>query len=167
MVISLGICDFLKEIIPKCKIKWPNDIYADDDKIAGILIENSINGKRIESTVAGIGLNINQVQFPADIPNPVSLKTVTGKEYDTGLCLNQLLIKLDERYKRLIYGDIAEIKRDYITTLYRFREWHNYLTGTGLLFGMITSVTDSGCLQVEDQLLKIHKFSFKEIEFMP
>ncbi len=82
MALSLGICDFLKRFIPDCSIKWPNDIYVNDDKIAGILIENSIMGDKIESTIAGIGLNINQEKFLSDAPNPVSLSLITGKKYD-------------------------------------------------------------------------------------
>jgi BirA family biotin operon repressor/biotin-[acetyl-CoA-carboxylase] ligase len=112
MAISLGICDFLKGLIPVCKIKWPNDIYAGDDKIAGILIENSIIGSYIESTVAGIGLNINQVNFPAFLPNPVSLKLITGKDHDPYKCLKELAAFLDRRYKQLVSGETAEIKED-------------------------------------------------------
>ena len=66
MTISLGICDFLKRYIPGCSIKWPNDIYVNNDKIAGILIENFILGNKIENTIAGIGLNINQDKFSGD-----------------------------------------------------------------------------------------------------
>ena len=60
MAVSLGICDFIDSFFPGSKIKWPNDIYINDDKIAGILIENSVMGETIESTIAGIGININQ-----------------------------------------------------------------------------------------------------------
>jgi len=88
--ISLGIHDYLNTIISGCKIKWPNDIYAGDDKIAGILIENSLAGNAITSSVAGIGLNINQEVFSEQIPNPVSLKMITGINYDTDLCLKGL-----------------------------------------------------------------------------
>ncbi len=83
MTVSLGICDFLDRYCHGSTIKWPNDIYVKNDKIAGILIENSIMGEKIESSVAGIGLNINQDKFDPGIPNPVSLKMITGKEYDT------------------------------------------------------------------------------------
>ena len=81
---------FLRRYITDCSIKWPNDIYVKNDKIAGILIENSIIGDKIENTIAGIGLNINQNNFVSDAPNPVSLRMVTGKNYDLSNCLNQL-----------------------------------------------------------------------------
>lgn len=167
MAISLGITDFLKDIIPEGKIKWPNDIYAGNDKIAGILIENSIRGNNIESSVVGIGLNVNQVEFPSYLPNPVSLKLISGKDHDPGSSLNNLLVKLDRRYKQLISGKISEIKVEYLSCLYQGMEWHNYITGAGYLKGKIISVTGSGNLQVEDELKNIHEFSYKEIEFIP
>jgi BirA family biotin operon repressor/biotin-[acetyl-CoA-carboxylase] ligase len=77
MIVSLGICDFLRRYIPVCSIKWPNDIYVNNDKIAGILIENSILGNQIENTIAGIGLNVNQDKFYSDAPNPVSLSSLS------------------------------------------------------------------------------------------
>ena len=70
----------LSRYISGCTIKWPNDIYVNNDKIAGILIENSIMGDKIENTIAGIGLNINQNKFSSDAPNPVSLELITGTE---------------------------------------------------------------------------------------
>ncbi|MCX6329107.1 MAG: biotin--[acetyl-CoA-carboxylase] ligase, partial [Bacteroidia bacterium] len=87
MAVSLGICDFIDSFFPGSKIKWPNDIYIKNDKIAGILIENSILGETIENSVAGIGININQEKFSDVVPNPVSIKMVTGNEYDRVICL--------------------------------------------------------------------------------
>jgi BirA family transcriptional regulator, biotin operon repressor / biotin---[acetyl-CoA-carboxylase] ligase len=166
MLISLGICDFLKMHISGYKIKWPNDIYAGDDKIAGILIENSLSGNSIINSIAGIGLNINQVRFPGNVPNPVSLKVLTRRDHDLDLCLKQLSICLDKRYKMLLGGNRDEITDSYISSLYRLNEWHNYMTDSGQLFGRIISVTPSGCLQIEDLKKNIREFQFKEVEFI-
>jgi BirA family transcriptional regulator, biotin operon repressor / biotin---[acetyl-CoA-carboxylase] ligase len=167
MLISLGICDFLKMFISGCKIKWPNDIYAGDDKIAGILIESSLSGNSIINSIAGIGLNINQVRFPDHVPNPVSLKMLTGKDHDLDFCLKQLAICLDKRYKMLLNGNRDEIKESYISSLYRLNEWHSYkTTDSGQLFGKIISVTPAGCLQIEDKRKNIREFQFKEVEFI-
>ncbi len=133
-----------EDFVNHCKIKWPNDIYVADDKIAGILIENSIFGNWIESTIAGIGLNINQEDFLSDAPNPVSLKMLTGKTYDTGICLQQLIGKLDKRYRQLLSGKLSKIKTEYISSLYQLEEWQNYKTDSGILYGRIISVTDIG-----------------------
>ncbi len=64
------------------RIKWPNDIYVGEKKICGILIENILQGKQVSASIIGIGLNLNQTHFPADIPNPVSLRELTGQVYD-------------------------------------------------------------------------------------
>jgi BirA family biotin operon repressor/biotin-[acetyl-CoA-carboxylase] ligase len=165
MAISLGICDFLREYFSNCMIKWPNDIYAADEKIAGILIENAISGEKIINTVAGIGLNINQTYFKSGPPSPVSLKMLTGREYDIKACLNRLLSNLDKRYKKLISGKHSDIRKDYTASLYRYMEWHSFF-GKGQPFtGRITSVSVSGLLQIEDRKGNINEFAFREIEF--
>ncbi|HAX93744.1 MAG TPA: biotin--[acetyl-CoA-carboxylase] ligase [Bacteroidales bacterium] len=164
--ISLGITDFLKTMISDCKIKWPNDIYAGNDKIAGILIENSISGRTLTSSVAGIGLNINQAVFPDRIPNPVSLKVITGKDHDTTGCLEGLLKCLDKRYKMVITGDRDQIRNDYTGSLYRLNEWHEFRSGEEIFSGRILSVGDSGLLMVENKAGQTREFAFKEIEFI-
>lgn len=163
--VSLGICDFLKTLIPDCKIKWPNDIYAGDDKIAGILIENSIISNAIVNSIAGIGLNINQEEFPEELPNPVSLKLVTGKEHDPYFCLKQMAGFLDLRYKQVISGSWDVLRNEYIASLYQLNRWRRFKSGTGIFDGRIVSVTDSGCLKIEEKTGNIREFAFKEIEF--
>jgi BirA family transcriptional regulator, biotin operon repressor / biotin---[acetyl-CoA-carboxylase] ligase len=163
--ISIGICDFLKTLVPGCQIKWPNDIYHGDDKIAGILIENSITGNAIVNSIAGIGLNINQEEFPEEIPNPVSLKMLTGVEHDTGLCLQKLAACLDKRYKQVISGEWDELRNEYISSLYRINLWSRFKSADGIFEGRILSVTEAGCLQIEKKPGKKLEFAFKEIEF--
>ncbi len=165
MAISLGIRDFLRNHIATCTIKWPNDIYADDAKIAGILIENSLTGTNIESSVAGIGLNINQTSFSGSAVNPVSLKQLTGIDYDLSECLGRLSACLDKRYKQLVRGMTYEIREDYLSSLYRFREWHSFRSIHGIFTGRIISVTDAGLLQVEDRISGVREFNFREIGF--
>lgn len=166
MSISLGICDFLGGYSGECTVKWPNDIYVIDDKIAGILIENSIMGDVIESTVAGIGLNINQEKFPASVRNPVSLRNLTGREYDTETCLQELLRFLDKRYKQLLYGDRQKLHDEYRRHLYRFGELHEYRAGGKVISGRITDVSTSGILTIKNESGKALRFSFKELDFM-
>jgi BirA family biotin operon repressor/biotin-[acetyl-CoA-carboxylase] ligase len=167
MAISLGICDFIKRYSPVCAIKWPNDIYVNNDKIAGILIKNSIMGDQIENTIAGIGLNINQDKFISDAPNPVSLSLITGMSYDLTNCLNQLASDLDIRYKQLISESYARIKHEYVSQLYRLNEWCNFKDMNGIYTGRILSVTDSGRLKIERRDGNISEYSFKEIDFIP
>jgi BirA family biotin operon repressor/biotin-[acetyl-CoA-carboxylase] ligase len=166
MAISLGICDFLNRYIPFCSIKWPNDIYVNNDKIAGILIENSILGYQIEYSIAGIGLNINQEKFLSDAPNPVSLKLITGISLDLITCLNQLASDLDKRYKQIISESYDLIRNDYLSRLYRLNEWFNFKDSGGIYSGRILSVSDIGRLQIERKSGLRSEYSFKEIEFI-
>jgi BirA family transcriptional regulator, biotin operon repressor / biotin---[acetyl-CoA-carboxylase] ligase len=165
MAISLGICDFLMRFIPECSIKWPNDIYVKNDKIAGILIENTLIDDRIEFSIAGIGLNINQNKFYSDAPNPVSLSQLTGTEYDLGKCLNQLASDLDRRYKQLI-ADSTDLNKDYIAKLYRLNKWTKFRDVNGAFSGKILTISDYGRLRIELKNGVQREYSFKEIEFI-
>jgi BirA family biotin operon repressor/biotin-[acetyl-CoA-carboxylase] ligase len=163
-MISVGIIDFLKRYLPVCKIKWPNDIYVNDDKIAGILIENIILEEKIQYSIAGIGLNINQKKFHSGAPNPVSLSLLTGIEYDLSTCLTQLASDIDYRYKQLI-ADSEKLKNEYISNLYRFNEMHKFRDDTGIFTGQIISVADSGLLKIEKVNGEIREYSYKEVFF--
>jgi BirA family biotin operon repressor/biotin-[acetyl-CoA-carboxylase] ligase len=166
MVISLGICDFLHRYTKAVSIKWPNDIYVNDDKIAGILIENSIMGGTIEHTIAGIGININQVKFLSDAPNPVSLTNLTGAQYDLTECLSQLTSDLDKRYKYLISGDHERVMSDYISRLYRHNRLSKFRDPKGIFEGRISGVTSAGRLRVKLKDGSVKEYSFKEIDLI-
>ncbi len=166
MSVSLGICDFLKGYIPVCSIKWPNDIYVGNDKIAGILIENTIMGDHIENTVAGIGLNINQEKFLSDAPNPVSLKMLTGLNFDLNICIHQLASAIDCRYKQLLAEEFTSIRNDYTSLLYRLNEWSDYNDSAGKFTGRIISVSENGKLLIEKKPGNISVYSFKEVDFI-
>jgi len=166
MCLSLGICDFLDNHVGGAKIKWPNDIYLNNDKIAGMLIENSLTGATIENSIAGIGLNINQEDFGTLLPRPVSLKMATGKEFDVNKCLKELLHDLDIRYKQLLYGDRILIKSDYLSRLYRFMEWHSYESSGSVFTGRIIDVLVSGIIRIEEKGGRIREFFFKEFSYL-
>jgi BirA family biotin operon repressor/biotin-[acetyl-CoA-carboxylase] ligase len=166
MTISLGICDFLMRFITDCSIKWPNDIYVNNDKIAGILIESTVTSDQIEFTIAGIGLNINQEKFLGDAPNPVSLHQLSGLTYDLALCLSKLRTDLDKRYKQLIAGNSRMIKQEYISRLYRLNKWCKFRDIKGIYTGKILAVGDYGRINIEKQNGEINEYSFKEIEFI-
>jgi BirA family biotin operon repressor/biotin-[acetyl-CoA-carboxylase] ligase len=166
MAISLGICDFTDIYFNGTTIKWPNDIYVNNEKIAGILIENSIMGDSIESSVAGIGFNINQDKFDPETRNPTSLKTITGRIHDTGKCLKEILACLDKRYKQLLYGDREQIRDEYISHLYRAGEWYTYRTAGIRFEGKITDILPSGSIRIEARDGNLREFSFKEVDFI-
>lgn len=101
--LSLALCDFLEDI-KETKIKWPNDIYVNGCKICGTLISCRYTGETIASAICGIGLNVNQTEFPEWIPNPISLSLLTGRRYDTKEILGQLLACIEKRYNDLKAG---------------------------------------------------------------
>ena len=166
MTLSLGICDFLKRYISSCFIKWPNDIYVNNDKIAGILIENAITGDKIEKTIAGIGININQRKFLSDAPNPVSLSLLTGSNFNLGICLDQLTSDIDKRYKQLISENFFQIRHEFVSNLYHLNEWSNYRDHSGPYIGRIITVFDDGRIEIEKQTGKVMEYFFKEVEFI-
>jgi len=166
MTISLGICDFIDRYYMGSKIKWPNDIYINNNKIAGILIENSLTGSLIKNSVAGIGININQEIFSEDIPNPVSLKLVTGKELNTGEVLKELLSDLDIRYKQMLYEARDNIREEYISRLYKLKEWCIYKSSERTFTGRITDISEYGHIIIEDKKGNFKQFSFREVHYL-
>ncbi len=165
-MISLAVYDLVSMHVENATIKWPNDIYAGDDKIAGILIENSIMGERLESSVAGIGLNINQTIFRSAAANPVSLARITGRTYDLRLLTAELISMLDRRYGMVINGKQSALARDYHAALYRSGEWHRYSDKGGLFDGLIERVRTDGMLVVRKKNGVTGDYAFKEIDYI-
>jgi len=164
--VALGITDFLSEETESISIKWPNDIYAGDGKIAGILIEVAISAGQISRAIVGIGLNINQEKFVSDAPNPVSLKNLTGKDYDLTEMLGRMCARIDMRYNQLIRGGKDTIDQEYEMMLYRRGVWAKY-GAEGVNFeGMITGIDDEGRLMMRLRNGEIRTYRFKEIQFL-
>lgn len=118
MAMSLGVADFCSLYLGEdIQVKWPNDIYYKEKKLAGILIENSVLGNRITETVVGMGININQGYFPAFLPNPVSFLNVTGRYYKITDLLPLLFAALEKRYFQLRDGEYDRLRADYLAQL--------------------------------------------------
>lgn len=96
-IMTLGIRDYLREKGIEPWIKWPNDIWVGEKKICGILVENTVHAGMIDFSIVGVGLDLNQTDWPSELPNPVSLKELTGQEYDTREELRQLSEALGRR----------------------------------------------------------------------
>ena len=166
-VIALAVADTLASYSINTKIKWTNDIYVGDKKIAGILIEHKLQGNAIGRTIAGIGLNVNQTQFSADLPNPTSMATEQGAEFDRAEVLERLQECIMKRYEQLQNGERETLQSDYHTILYRLDAPHRYALANGDTFiGTIRGVEPTGALKVEDENGKIGCYLFKEIEFL-
>ncbi|MCX6231531.1 MAG: biotin--[acetyl-CoA-carboxylase] ligase [Bacteroidetes bacterium] len=166
--ISLGITDYLKTKINTLavKIKWPNDIYAGEKKIAGILIENEILGNTLETAIVGIGLNINQLKFSDKIPNPTSLALITGMESDLQHVLFQVLYKIQDRIINFYNNDIESINDDYLNDLLYFKIYKKYYYNNREIEAMIMDVSEFGELILRTKEEEVIKCSFKEIVFL-
>ena len=112
--ISLGVYDALQPILGhQFKIKWPNDLYYGDQKLGGMLIENLISGTQIKNAIIGIGINVNQENFPADASNATSIKQILHADYDLRNLLSEICSHIEAWYLNLKAGKIALVRDEY------------------------------------------------------
>lgn len=167
-LVPLAIVDFLKEILIKnihVSIKWPNDIWVNNKKIAGILTNNTIQGNHIEFSVVGIGLNVNQTHFYSNAPNPISLKMITKKEYEICTVLYRLCDFLNRRLREF-FNDPHKIDKEYLQHLYRFKIFEKYILKENKIEAKITGVNEFGKLLLENKQGMIYECDVKEIKFI-
>lgn len=157
-------------------IKWPNDIYYGDKKICGILIENMLQGSHIGYTIAGVGINVNQTKWLSNAPNPISMKQITGEEYD----VESLLEIWKTSMKSWENRSTEEIKQAYIEHLYRREGWHAYVErevsvvpttiATGQVEGVFQAeyvdITNQGELVLRTEQGEERSYHFKQIRFV-
>ncbi len=173
--VSLAVCELLDrfqgEFIrpePIC-IKWPNDIYVGEHKIAGILIENRLSGTDILYSIVGIGLNINQEVFRSDAPNPVSLRQLTSRHYslpDLAQSLHQTLMKRCQSLSEATDATLTQLQEAYFKRLYRREGFFPYHDkgGQGFL-AEIDSISPQGFLHLRTDTGDLRRFAFKEVKF--
>jgi BirA family biotin operon repressor/biotin-[acetyl-CoA-carboxylase] ligase len=166
-VVALGITDFLFrfQLPVKCSIKWPNDIYAGNRKIGGILIQNTVCGNEYKSCIAGIGVNLNQEVFSSVLPNPVSLKQMTGTEVPVRDAVDQMTGCIDDRYMQLKSGDDGGIDEEYSKRLLGIAQWRDYSVDKMVIKGRIRGVDESGMLLLELESGSLKTFSHGAIGF--
>ena len=162
-LVSIGIKRVLDEYAKDITVKWPNDIYWNDKKIAGILIENSLQGNRIKAVVIGIGLNVNQKEFLSKAPNPVSLLHIIGKRQNRKKLLERICKSIFELYEEL---DTDKIRSEYAKALYRKDGFHAYSTDTESFRAKIITVCPDGQLVLETDKGDRKEFYFKEVKFI-
>lgn len=155
-------------------IKWPNDLYYGDKKLAGVLIENTLLGTRIADSIIGIGLNLNQTEWHSDAPNPVSLKQITGEDYDPDDIMNIFLTTLTQ-----LMPNMNRIRSDYMQHLYRregFYWWEERevstmptMNGTRTeqsFEAQIVDITPQGELVLQTHNQDIKTYHFKQIKYI-
>ncbi len=186
MAVALAVSKTLEHYTDGINIKWPNDIYWNDRKICGILIENRLSGQRVKDTIAGIGININQRTFHSDAPNPVSLIQITGRETPREEMAQRLLSHLQQLLEGLqeeadkLPSDGQEpktsdgqerktfdsLRTSYHQRLYRREGFHAYRDRQGTFEARIKQVADNGTLSLEDRNGRLRQYAFKEVEFV-
>ncbi|MCY1720363.1 biotin--[acetyl-CoA-carboxylase] ligase [Prolixibacteraceae bacterium Z1-6] len=164
--VSLALVQVVKKEISDVHIKWPNDIYVGNKKIGGILIENTIKGSKLDSAIIGIGLNLNQENFISGAPNPVSLKQLTGKEYNAKEVLKDFLIRFNDLMGELQNGFFETIEKNYLAGLFRYNEWSLFRKDGKEFTARIAGIGEFGQLQLEKRSGDVEAFLFKEVEFV-
>lgn len=162
MVIALGLVEYLDSLQTGFQIKWPNDIYFEDKKIAGILIQNTIGGGLLENAVAGIGLNVNQMDF--HYSSATSLRLILDREFQLTEVLESLCLAVEKRYLQLKKGKTDVIKSDYLNRLLGYQASRVFHDGEAFN-GKIIDVEDNGRLVLES-LDGIRYYDFKEVRFI-
>lgn len=169
IAIALAVRTFLAKYTEKTvKVKWPNDIYVESRKISGILIQNSITTHALQSSVVGIGVNINQTNFsPEKAPNATSLALETSKEFPLYDLMADLCQQVEKQYLHLKNSQNRKLLHEtYLSHLYRYQELAAFQRADGSTFtGTITDISDTGKLLIENKGV-LEAFDIKEIHFL-
>lgn len=174
-IAALSVCQALNEFLPEDKlqaskggfcVKWPNDIYYKDSKIAGILIETDLMGGRIANAIIGVGININQQQFLSDAPNPISLYQILGHETSRQLVMDSMMKHFTHLYYQLESGEVTSLHTLFMQHLYRSEGFHPYTDEGGTFQARIVNVELSGHLILEDTESLQRRYAFKEVSFV-
>jgi BirA family biotin operon repressor/biotin-[acetyl-CoA-carboxylase] ligase len=165
MLVSLGVHDFFKIQAPeKIDIKWPNDLYWCDRKAGGILIETVFKGSRWKWAIVGIGININQTEFDPDLLNPVSLKQITGKEYDVIAMARSLHDFVMNRINSIATQPAATVLKEYNQHLYKLNEVVKLKKDSAVFNTTVNGVSLQGKLQTTDTIER--QFDFGEVKWV-
>ncbi|WP_126244544.1 biotin--[acetyl-CoA-carboxylase] ligase [Chitinophaga rhizosphaerae] len=166
VAVALGAFDFFRKYAgDETRIKWSNDIYWRDRKAGGLLIENVLRGSVWQYAIAGMGININTPHFPDHLQNPVSLRQITGREWDTLELAKDLCTHLENRYSKLSVDTYPAMLAEYKDNLYRLHEPALYRIGGEIFQGVIRDVLPDGrlCLEKNKEILEL---GFGEVEFI-
>ena len=165
--VPLGILEVLDSLLPvgETSIKWPNDIYYGNRKMAGILINSTIKAHMMDVSIIGIGLNVNQTHFRDWPTHPISLKMITGKAYPLQPLLEQLVERITTKVEQLA-SNPAVIEQDYLKRLFRYRTWANYEAQGRTWRLFMTGIDPFGRLRLIDEAGQTYCFDIKEIKFL-
>jgi len=182
-IMALSICEAIRQFLvdssssaPAVSVKWPNDIYVDNNKIAGILIENDLCGSFVGRCIIGCGVNINQESFESDAPNPVSLRQLLGCEVERTFVLDAIITNFRRYYSALltslsaksVKSEVPLVHQAYLSALYRRTGLYPYLEANSSepFLAEIADVEPTGILVLRDSLGNLRRYAFKEVSFV-
>ena len=165
--VPLGIVEVLDKLLPteKFSIKWPNDLYFGNRKLAGILINSTIKANMMDLSIIGIGLNVNQMQFKDWPTHPVSLKMITGKDYDLQPLMEQIAAHIIKKVE-LLKSNPTAIEQAYLKRLFRYQTWADYEVDGKTWRLFMTGIDAFGRLQLVDEQQTLHCYEIKQIKFL-
>lgn len=164
IAVSLAVADIISQFCPDTRIKWPNDIYVGDNKIAGILIQNFIQGQQIAHAIIGIGINVSQKEWPPEILNVTSLVREGLKEIKSDELIQILCDELEKRYNGLEENK-DDFRKEYTNQLYRLHQTTSFFLNEQEQIGKILGVDEIGRLIIE-QNNGIKAFNHGEIKLI-
>mgnify|MGYP003292927831 FL=1 len=165
--VALALCDCMARYGIEARIKWTNDIYVEDRKLVGILIEHFYAGASLRRTVIGIGLNVNQTHFDPSLPNPTSMQLERGNTFDREEVLRNFQTAFQGRYDQLQAGKWEALQSDYRARMYRLGKAQLFRLPDGeALSAVIEGVEPDGALILRHEGGERHTYRFKEIEFV-
>lgn len=172
-ILSQAIALSIKEVLydyvrsPHPRIKWPNDIYWNKKKLAGILIENDLMGKQLDKCIIGVGINLNQECFVSDAPNPVSVWQITGHATEPLTVLRKIMQRFSNYYGQIKKGETEELVDQYHKALFRRVGFHKFRIPGGEEFeARIRRIEPDGHLVLEKNEGQMQIFGFKEVEYV-
>ena len=166
IALSLGIYDTLHPLAGSAlRIKWPNDIYIGDQKVGGILIENTLQGYGIAWSVVGVGLNVNQTEFGYSTATSLQNQSPLSNGYDLSGLLSRLCETVEQRYLQLRSGQRDILKINYLQILYRYQEEHTFESEGHYFNGTIIGIDTTGRLAISMNG-QVRYFGFKEVSFI-
>ena len=166
-IACLAVAQTLDAYVEGVSVKWPNDVYVGEKKICGMLLNHQLKGAMVESTMVGIGINVNQSQFVSDAPNPISLQQLLGHRIDTEAVLESFVRHFETLYMWWIRGEKTRLRNLYQQRLFRREGQHLYLdSATGEVFSAtIEQVAPTGLLTLRDSAGALRTFDFKAVQF--
>lgn len=165
-VLALAVRSALAVYTDDVVVKWPNDVYWREKKICGMLLEHTLSGNTIATTLTGVGININQQRFQGDAPNPVSLRQIVGHEVDREAVLSDVIKEFAWRYDLIREGKTADVHKEYSQYLYRSEGFHAFKDDEGVFQARIVNISSMGMLTLQKEDGTQRSYAFKEVSFI-